>query len=58
MYASVLCLILALSAAAPLDDLVTEFHQIPGGKPDFAWYSGYLDVPNTSKFMHYVFFES
>lgn len=58
MYASVLCLILALSAAAPLDDLVTEFHQIPGGKPDFAWYSGYLDVPNTSKHMHYVFFES
>ena len=58
MYASVLCLILALSAAAPLDDLVTEFPQIPGGKPDFSWYSGYVDVPNTSKFMHYVFFES
>jgi hypothetical protein len=49
-------LLAAIAFAAPMEDLVTSLPQV--GVPPFATYSGYLDIPATTKSLHYVFVES
>jgi cathepsin A (carboxypeptidase C) len=54
---AVATLLIAVAFAAPAEDLVKFIPQVPE-QPDFKIYSGYLDIPGTTKSLHYLFVES